>query len=115
MFDVRSDLALPEGELDLIVRYTRAGEHEGEALLAAAVVGAEPTALGAGPVQTSPYRQTMYGMDIGRDAGSTVSADHVGPLPFEGTLHWVEYELQDDRHDLVRAAEQQLENQLADQ
>jgi len=38
-----------------------------------------------------------------------------GPFPFEGALHWVEYELQDDRDDLVRAAEVELENQLADQ
>ncbi|MGB5758010.1 MAG: arylsulfatase [Acidimicrobiales bacterium] len=118
MFDVVSTRDLPEGRVDLIVRYRKTGEHSGVATLLvddAASSDDDPIEIGSGPVETLPYRQAMYGMDIGRDAGPTVTGDYRGPFPFEGTLHWVEYELADDRHDLARAAEIEFENQLAEQ
>jgi len=62
-----------------------------------------------------PYRETLYGMDIGKDAGPTVTGAYQGPFPFTGRLDWVEYELEDDRDDLIKAAEVEHQNQLADQ
>ncbi len=120
VFEVRSDAPLPEGRLDLIVRYTKTEEHKGIAELFTAPIddqgeAGERTSLGQGPMETLPYRQTMYGMDIGRDAGPTVSGEYTGPFHFQGALDWVEYELADDRHDIAEAAEKELENQLADQ
>jgi hypothetical protein len=116
MFDIRSDEPLPAGDLDIAVKYRKNGEHHGTATICVGAVDGEAcNDVAAGPVETLPYRQTMYGMDIGRDAGPTVTDDYAGPFPFEGTIHWVEWELDDDRHDLVKAAEVELENQLADQ
>ncbi len=118
MFDVASTTTLPEGRADLIVRYHKNGEHTGVATLLVDVADAPgdgPVEIGSGPVETLPYRQAMYGMDLGRDAGPTVTGDYRGPFPFEGTLHWVEYELADDRQDLARAAEIEFDNQLAEQ
>ncbi len=122
LYEVRSEGPLPVGTLDLVVDYRKSGEHRGIATLSCSSEsdssGSGSSAvveLGSGPVETLPYRQTMYGMDIGRDAGPTVTAAYVGPAPFEGVLHWVEYELDDDRADLIEAANVEHENQLADQ
>ena len=120
MFEVAAEQELPEGALELSVRYDKTDEHRGTATLLVAAVdddgmAGQPAEVAAGPVETLPFRQTMYGMDIGRDAGPTVSNRYRGPFPFAGTLHWVEYELADDRADLVEAAEQELETQLAEQ
>ena len=126
MFEVGSADVLPTGLLELGVRFDKTAEHEGMATLlvtqvsdgsgdAAAAVAGAPMEVGSGPVETLPYRQTMYGMSIGRDAGPTVSGRYPGPFCWEGTLHWVEYELQDDRADLAEAAERELETQLAEQ
>jgi hypothetical protein len=122
-FDVRSDTPLPDGEMDLIVRYRKSDEHVGVAQLlvvpsaddGSGSGSGEEVVLGSGPVETLPYRQTTYGMDIGQDAGPTISPAYVGPFPFAGTLRWVDFVLEDDRDDLRKAAEQELENQLADQ
>lgn len=119
VYDIRSPGPVPTGDVELIARYTKTAEHRGTMRLAAAPVdpdGLGPeTPLGDGPVETLPYRQTMYGMDVGRDTGPTVSPDYEGPFPFAGTLHWVEYTLSDDRDDLVTAAEHEFETQLAEQ
>ncbi|MGH1490491.1 MAG: arylsulfatase [Acidimicrobiales bacterium] len=117
MYEIKSTEPLPEGELDLIARYDKSDEHKGDVTLsvAAADGAGVATSLGTGPIQTLPFRQTMYGMDIGRDAGPTVSGDYAGPFAFAGDLQWVEFELQNDRDDLAAAAEKELENQLADQ
>lgn len=42
--------------------------------------------VGDTPVELLPWRQTMYGMDIGRDLGSTVSPAYTAPFRFEGRL-----------------------------
>ncbi len=117
LFEVVADRALPEGDVELIARYRKTGEHAGvaEVLVASAdAPGAEET-LASGPVETLPYRQTLYGMDIGKDAGPTVSDRYVGPFTYEGVMHWVEYRLENDRADLIKAAEVEFENQVADQ
>lgn len=115
LFEVRSTEVLPAGELDLVVDYRKSDEHRGTAELFVAAVDGPRRSLGAGPVETLPYRQTLYGMDVGKDAGPTVSDAYAGPFAYGGTLHWVEFQLGGDRHDLVKAADVELENQLADQ
>ncbi len=116
IYEVRSDQTLPAGSHDLIVRHAKTDENAGTATL---LVGDAETGatqeLGSVAIKTLPFRQTMYGMDIGRDAGPTVSDRYVGPFGFEGSLHWVEFELQDDRDDLEKAADAELEAQLAEQ
>ncbi len=123
MYEVSSDGPLPSGALELSVRYDKTDEHQGTATLLVAPIDGDARdgtagpaeTIGSGPVETLPFRQTMYGMDVGRDGGPTVSGRYRGPFPFAGTLHWVEYELDDDREDLLAAAEQELETQLAEQ
>ena len=120
MYEVSSGAALPEGPLELAVRFDKTAEHRGVATLLVAAMAADGSVgaadeVGAGEVETLPYRQTMYGMSIGRDAGPTVSGRYRGPSAFAGTLHWVEFELSDDRADLAAAAEQELATQLAEQ
>ena len=121
LFEVLSEQTLPIGEVDLVVRYTKSGEHRGTAELLAIT---QPTAgaaeqdgitLASGPVETLPYRQTLYGMDVGKDAGPTVSGRYDGPFAYSGVLHWVEFHLDNDRDDLKAAAEVELDNQIADQ
>ncbi|MGI9612816.1 MAG: sulfatase/phosphatase domain-containing protein, partial [Acidimicrobiales bacterium] len=114
MYEITADSPLPAGDVELAVRYTKSAEHEGTAELLVRSGGLE-TSLGSGSIKTLPYRQTTYGMDIGCDAGPTISPRYEGPFPYQGTLHDVCYELQDDRDDLIRAAEVELANQLADQ
>jgi arylsulfatase len=119
-FDVVSDEPLAAGASEVVVRFAKSGEHQGTATLLVAPADDDGTpgaeaAIGSGPVEMLPYRQTMYGMDVGRDLGPTVSPRYEGPFPFAGTLHWVDFALADNRDDLARAAEVELENQLADQ
>ena len=57
----------------------------------------------------------MYGMDVGRDLGPTVSEKYVGPFAFTGDLEWIEFRLENDRDDLEAAAEVEAKNALADQ
>ena len=113
--DVVSDEVLPEGLQEVVVRYTKTGEHQGTARLLVGDGEGSEREIGSGSVETLPYRQTMYGMDIGRDLGPTVSPRYGGPFTFAGALHHVDFALEDDRADLVKAAEVELENQLADQ
>ncbi|MGI9597172.1 MAG: arylsulfatase [Acidimicrobiales bacterium] len=121
MFEIVSQQPLPEGSLELTARYDKTDDHRGVVTLLAGPAGgsngssSQATVVGSGPIETLPFRQTMYGMDIGRDAGPTVSGRYRGPFPFEGSLHWVEFELDDDRKDLIKAAEAELETQLAEQ
>jgi arylsulfatase len=110
MYQVRSTVEVGTGGVTVGVRYAKSGEHQGTATLV--VDGAD---VGSGEVETLPYRQTLYGMDIGRDLGPTVSDAYDGPFVFSGRLHHVDYVLDDDRADLRRAAEVELQTQLAEQ
>jgi arylsulfatase len=114
MFEIVADDPLPAGEVDLVVRYRKTGDHRGTAELLVRSADGQ-TSLGSGPVETLPYRQTTYGMDIGCDAGPTVTPRYEGPFPYRGVLHCVTYTLDDDRDDLRRAAKVEMANQLADQ
>ena len=102
--------ALSEGQNLIRVRFAKQVEHEGEVELAVNDVPGAGTSLAL-----LPWRQTLYGMDIGRDLGSTVVADYAAPFEFTGTLEYVEYTMVDDREDLRVAAEIEGENALVDQ
>ena len=93
----------------------RPSEHQGGVELLAGPVGQAATVIGKGPIETLPYRQTLHGMDIGKDTGPTVSGRYQGPFPYSGRLHWIAYRLHDDRADLKKAAAVELENRISDQ
>lgn len=97
------------------VRYTKTVEHAGTATLWQRVGDGSVQVLGTVDLETMPYRQSLYGMDIGRDLGPTVSAAYVGPNEFQGTLLHVEFRLENDRDDLRAAAVVEAENALVDQ
>lgn len=109
-FQVRSAHPVHPSATEVGVRYSKQEEHAGVAVLYA---DREP--IGEGPISTTPYRQSMYGMDIGRDAGPTVSASYEGPFEFTGTLLAVEYALDHDRDDLRRAAEAEFDAAMSEQ
>ena len=101
-------------ELDLVVRFDKTDEHQGVATVGYDA-GGGLVELASGRIELLPFRQTTYGMSIGRDNGPTITPAYDGRFPYTGRLDWVEWELEDDRADLVEAANQELENQLADQ
>ena len=68
-----------------------------------------------GPIETLPFRQTLFGMDVGRDTGPTVSTLYRGPFPFTGKLEWVEFRRENDRDDLMEAARVEMRNALVEQ
>jgi arylsulfatase len=103
-----ANLAGPE--LELTVRFTKTAPYEGTVSVeVAGVVG------GTGPIRTLPFRQTMSGLHIGSDPGSTVTDAYPAPFRFGGTGLVVRYRMLDDRDDLQRAAEVEARNALAEQ
>ena len=117
MHEVVASEPLPEGALDLTVQYNKTGEHEGLATLRCSPAddASSSTDLGSGPIETLPYRQTTFGMSLGKDAGPTVVDTYDGQFDFGGTLAWVEWTLDDDRADLAKAADVEHEVQLMEQ
>jgi arylsulfatase len=109
-----SDKKLDLGECELGVSYRKTDENHGVATL---YVTNDDTRehLGEVEIDTLPHRQTMYGMDIGKDLGPTVSEKYVGPFIFTGGLDWIEFRLENDRDDLEAAAAVEATNALADQ
>ena len=105
---------LDAGECELGVSYLKTAENHG---LASLYIENSDNRVHLGEVEidTLPYRQTMYGMDVGKDLGPTVSDKYVGPFTFTGDLEWIEFRLENDRDDLVAAAEVEARNALADQ
>lgn len=101
---------LPAGACHLGMHFTKSGEHVGTATLVV-----NDSEVGDIPVELLPWRQTMYGMDIGRDLGSTVSPAYTAPFRFDGRLLWVEFHLDDDREDTKKAARIEGRNALTDQ
>ena len=117
MHEVVASEPLPEGALDLTVQYNKTGEHEGLATLSCSPAddASSSTDLGSGPIETLPYRQTTFGMSLGKDAGPTVVDTYDGQFDFGGALAWVEWTLDDDRADLAKAADVEHEVQLMEQ
>jgi arylsulfatase len=109
-----SDKNLDAGECELGVSYRKTDENHGIASLYFRN-NDHRVYLGEVEIDTLPHRQTMYGMDVGRDLGPTVSEKYVGPFTFTGDLDWVEFRLENDRDDLEAAAEVEANNAIADQ
>ncbi len=109
-----SDKNLDAGECELGVSYRKTDENHGIASIYFRN-NDHRVHLGGVEIDTLPHRQTMYGMDVGRDLGPTVSEKYVGPFTFTGDLDWVEFRLENDRDDLEAAAEVEARNALADQ
>ncbi len=105
-----SDRELPPDACDLGMQFSKSGEHVGTVTLLV-----DDTEVGKISVELLPWRQTMYGMDIGRDQGSTVSSAYAAPFRFDGRLFWVDYHLEDDREDGKKAATIEARNALTDQ
>ncbi|MCP3938513.1 MAG: arylsulfatase [Actinomycetia bacterium] len=113
-YTVGANTRIPAGRCELGVDYTKNAEHRGIATLYHQTVSGR-VAVGSVEVETMPFRQSLYGMDIGRDCGPTVTPDYEGQFEFTGLLDWVEFRLENDRDDLVAAAAVEAENALADQ
>ena len=107
---VESGRELPVGECVLALRFEKTGEHEGVATLYV-----DDEACGQTPLRLLPWRQSVYGMDIGADQGSSVCPEYDAPFRFEGRIRHVDYELGVDRDDLRRTAAVEARNALTDQ
>ena len=94
----------------LAARFDKTGEHRGTLTLE--VDGRD---VGRAALSTLPWRTTLYGMDIGRDLGSTVSPEYRGPFAFTGVLHSIAYTFGGDRADGQEHAAIEAENALVDQ
>ena len=111
---ISSEKKLDTGECELGVSYRKTAENHGDASLYIENNNNRDY-LGDIEIDTLPYRQTMYGMDVGKDLGPTVSDNYVGPFTFTGNLEWIEFRLENDRDDLEAASEVEAKNALADQ
>ena len=111
---VSSERKLDTGECELGVSYRKTAENHGTASLYIENKDNRDY-LGEIEIDTLPYRQTMYGMDVGKDLGPTVSDKYVGPFTFTGNLEWIEFRLENDRDDLEAASAVEAKNALADQ
>jgi arylsulfatase len=107
---LRSAVPLPVGVCEVRLQFTKTAEHTGIAQLQ---VDGQP--VGEMPITLLPWRQSVVGMDVGADHGSTVSPDYAAPFLFEGRLHQVDYLLGTDRADVQRAAAIEARNALVDQ
>jgi arylsulfatase len=101
---------LAGSSLELTVRFTKTAPYEGTVTVEVAGV-----AGGTGPIRMLPFRQTMSGLHIGSDPGSTVTDAYTAPFRFGGTGLVVRYQMLDDRDDLQRVAEVEARNALAEQ
>jgi arylsulfatase A-like enzyme len=85
---IESDLTIPSGDAELVVRVRRTGPSTGSIELL--VDGRSAGTAGL------PFFMRMIssvGASIGYDHGSAVSTRYTAPYPFEGTLHVVEIQL----------------------
>ncbi len=105
-----SAIELPVGECELAVIFKKTAPNQGMATLQ--INGAM---AGEGSIALLPFRQTVAGLDIGADHGSTVCDDYAAPFHFGGRLHHVDYALGIDRDDFKRAAAIEARNALTDQ
>ncbi len=78
---VRTQHPLPEGEMSVGVHFHR----DGDAGTATLFVDGEASTSMSVPFVVRVLGST--GLDVGRDALSTVSEEYHGPFPFTGTLH----------------------------
>ena len=98
----------PDGSIE--VRFAKSDEHRGVLTL---VVGGADAAQA--PIELLPFRQTLFGLDIGADHGSTVTDAYVAPFRFTGSRLVVRFTMQNDRADLLVAAAADARAALAEQ
>lgn len=91
---IESDEELPTGSTAVGFEFVSSGDHRGRGRLLV-----DDRIVAAAEFETLPYRQSLYGMSVGRDAGPTVSQAYPGPFPFEGRLSNVVFELDDEGSD----------------
>ncbi len=104
------DAILTEPTFAVTARFAKTAEHVGT--LSIEIAG-EPVA--SDTIETLPFRQTLLGLHIGADHGSSVTDAYRAPFRFTGEDLVVRYEMQDDRDDLRAAAAAEARTALADQ
>lgn len=107
---ITSDREVPVGPVEVEFAFERTAEHHGEGRIC--LDGQE---VGRAAYATLPFRQSLYGMDVGRDAGPTVSRAYQGPFPFEGTLGNVVFDFEATGETAAAAAEADLAAALSEQ
>ncbi|WP_167615060.1 arylsulfatase [Maribellus sediminis] len=84
---------LPEGELDIQMKYTQESTEYGGGGSAQLFVNGQKVGEGAiGKVVPARYSATET-MDIGKDLGSTVSPDYKAPFAYTGGIEYVKFKL----------------------
>ena len=105
------DEAWSKSALEVAVRFTKTGEYVGT--VAIEINGRR---LGTGDIEMLPFRQTLLGLHIGADHGSSVTDAYASPFRFTGDELVVRYTMDDDRSDLTVAAKaEEARSALADQ
>jgi len=98
-----------DGKLAITVRFAKSAPYAGTVTLDAA------GAVDAAPMQSLPFRQTLSGLHVGADHGSTVTDAYAAPFRFTGADLVVRYQLDHDRGDPRRTAEMDARNTIAEQ
>lgn len=107
---IGSNMSLPVGTCEVAAEFVKTSEHTGTMTL---LIEGKP--VGSGTIALMPWRQSIMGMDIGADHGSTVCPQYEAPFRFGGVLHHVDFELGTDRDDVQRAMAIEARNALVDQ
>ena len=107
---VTSDRKIPDGSSFVSVSYSKSAENQG-----AITLWIGQSNVGQAELEMLPWRQTIYGMDIGCDHGSTVVDSYVAPYCFGGIVDHVDFDLENDRDDLELAAAAEFDTSIAEQ
>ncbi len=90
---VESDVDIPEGDVELVVRVRR-----GEGTTGSASLAIDGKVDGAADLNLLMRMMSSTGPSIGRDQGSAVSERYEGPFPFTGMLHEIVIQASPERY-----------------
>jgi arylsulfatase len=107
---IESNVDIPTGSVEVEFGFQPTDEHRGIGVLR---IG--DTIVGTTEFATLPFRQSLYGLDVGRDLGLTVSNAYVGPNEFQGRLGDVTYHLGARRGVGSDAAAAELRSSMVEQ
>jgi arylsulfatase len=107
---IKSNTPLPAGACSLGMRFEKNGRNMGVVTLLL-----DGTIIGEGELEMLPWRQSLMGLDVGADRGFSISPAYASPFEFQGTLHFVDYDLGDDQKNAKTAAKVEARNALVDQ
>jgi arylsulfatase len=107
---IRSTIGLPAGTCNLGMRFEKSSKNVGVVKLLL-----DGTTIGEGELEKLPWRQALMGLDIGADRGFSVTPAYTSPFEFQGKLHYVDFELNDDQKNEQQAAKVEARNALVDQ